>query len=65
MTRTWCGQVRMIKALRGKLDHGRHPKLRDKEFEEKYECMYVLTIKTLSIKKAITSVGSKLIGETC
>ena len=30
-----------------------------------YVCMYVLTIKTLSIKKAITSVESKLIGETC
>ena len=28
-------------------------------------CMYVLTIKTLSIKKANTSVESKLIGDTC
>ena len=30
-----------------------------------YVCMYVLTFKTLSIIKAITSVESKLIGETC
>ena len=33
--------------------------------KEEVVCMYALTVKILSIKKAITSVESKLIGETC